>query len=164
MSKSNKGWVQTYLPLIISIISLIISVNAHRLAWYVPPRAEISIIEETFICQNLTDSIYLEINGIFVNEGERDTRIDQIEIKYTFYSPYGNLVKLTDVEIYQLEKTHLSEKESSPFDIIDILHYNDYEYKIDPNSLGSIEITIIHDDGKGVIKNIKTYSPITFNQ
>lgn len=143
---------------VISLIALLIAIHAHYMTWYVKPKAEISIIEDCIICQNFTDNIYTEISGFLINEGKRSTSIKKIEIKYTFIYPYINIIKCNDVSFYELEKTYLSKDESIKFSIIDFLYFREFEFDLKPEYLDSIEISIIHDDGKRIVTNRRIYT------
>ncbi len=161
MTKEGKDWVK-YVALGLSIISLLFhAVNFYN-TWYVPPRAELSIIFTNCWSQIDYESRYFRshVEGVITNEGERATRLQE-KVVYTIVAREDKadvrLVSTRSIYIpYDVEKEILNPKEQTSFNITDSIRFSDFEnHNLDPKNVTGITLEIIHDDGIGTLGDSK---------
>jgi len=144
-----------------SIIGLILhGINFYN-TWYIPPRAELSILQTAFSHTLTRDHLQVNMTGMIVNEGVRNTMIKEIGLDYWFSREGSGTLQMTarhsiSPSSRYFEKENLAEDESTSFTITGAVSvYNIREYGGIPETFYQFTLTIFHDDGLGLISNTK---------
>lgn len=155
----------------LAIIALVLSVLALLLQgmdiynqWYVPKRAELSIIFTKF-SYSTDNPLTVNASGLITNEGSRTTLIKDAEARFTFptnksttimfsigYSPYNAI---------PIGKETLTIKEYTNFNYTGLIWQGQVShYGVSLSNFTEFEIVITHDDGIGSLTNSASRSII----
>ena len=143
------------LPIIIAIIGVAISafgVVGQYLNWFVPNRAELSIVFEDFSYNHDQQALRINLSGVIANVGKRNTLITGVGLCYTFSEQSGSWTVIVELApnswSIHFEKQNLKEKETTSFSIVDLLPWDIVlQYGGTPENFESFSLVVSHDDG-----------------
>lgn len=145
------------IALVLSLLSLsLYGVNTYYL-WYVPKRAELSIILTKFSYSIASNPLTLNTTGLITNEGSRTTIIKGVEVKFTFLNNKSDLITFSigfPYSTVHIGKEILTEKEATNFNYTGLLWSGMVSpYGVAISDFTKFEIVINHDDGIGLLSN-----------
>jgi len=151
----NIDWVRL-IALVLSILGLALHGVNFISTWraHVTARAELSIVVESFTYSSSEGYFRVNISGIVINVGARNTTIERIDLKVKFtrkgngihtvhWRPTVNSLGVDFV------KENLAENEGTSFTVYD--RY--YIHGADPEDFYKLIFAIVHDDGKGILED-----------
>lgn len=158
--EEKRDWIKI-IAFLFSVVGLLLHVWNFYNVWYVPPRAELSILSSNF-WYNLEDSngdFVAHIEGIITNEGKRTTRLVEKEY-HVIVDKDGINFDLQNVRpiflSIDVDENILDPRGSTAFNLIfTIPGFNFVEHNVDQNNFEAFIFQINHDDGIGKLSNEK---------
>lgn len=148
------------LAIILSSISISIDVHDQWLKWYVPPRADLSIIDNFVYSDFSNNTLGISIDGIITNEGERSTVLKSYTLRYSFHYEYPGdelIISINKPISNEFYNTNLGMKESTNFTIKHQLNIEEFkEYNITYTDFKEFHIIVTYDDGISQLQSARS--------